>query len=853
MARDPSSNPPRLSFAVLGPLDVRAGDAPLRLSGPRQERVLALLLASSGSSVGVTSIVDAVWPEAPPATARRQVQDLTAGLRRVFRAACGDDLIATSRAGYRLDPGRHDLDLARFDELLAAGRRREALALWRGEPFAGLGPGFAHVAAALEERRLAAWEECLTREARDREADVVPELRAFALAHPLREPVTAALITALHLRGRRAEALDAFEELRMRLTGEFGVDPGPLVREAHLAVLRDEGEVPAQLPAVPRGFVGREAELSTLDALLAAGDLGVVAICGTGGIGKSALALRWAHGVAGRFPGGVLHADLRGFGPEPPTPPGEVLAGFLTALGTPTVPDGLDARAALFRTMTAGRRVLVVLDNARDAAQVRPLLPGSPGSSVVVTGREAPRDLLVAGAHVLPLEPLTAAESTRLLAGRLGERAADTAAVDAVTARCGGLPLALALVAARAALRPRVPLTDLLGDIGETLAEDLGAVFSWSLEAVDEAAARLFALLGRHPGAEFTAAQAAALAGLPDVRPRLRRLADAGLLTERGPGRYAMHDLLRDHARTLPADPAAEERLADHYLRSACAANTALSPVWFPPGLPPPVPGVTAESFTGPAEGRAWHLRERAVLVALAGREGPRRAALAVAATCAAQWYGSALEQLEILRAALGGGEDGRLLLEIARREAFLGRHEDAHTTLDRVTGHDPRIRGERARLHTWMNERSGAIPEALRTAHEELRVHRRAGDPAGAVRALSAIAWLNARLGRHATGVAFATAALRESRRHGLRTSTALTEAVLGYLHTRLGDPASAVGHLRRALPEMRELRQDVALIETLGHLAEALTASGEHAAAEDARREAAALSARIGPLPSY
>ncbi|GLZ80127.1 XRE family transcriptional regulator [Actinorhabdospora filicis] len=844
MSRDPSSNRPRLSFAVLGPLDVRAGDAPLRLSGPRQERVLALLLAHAGSTVGVSSIVDAVWPDDPPATARRQVQDLAAGLRRVFREAAGEDLIATSRAGYRLDPGRHGLDLARFEELLAGGRRREALGLWRGEPFAGLGPGFAHLAGALEERRLAAWEECLTREAGDRDADVVPELRAFALAHPLREPVTAALITALHHRGRRAEALDAFEELRARLAGEFGVDPGPLVREAHLAVLREEGEVPAQLPAAPRGFVGRAAELSALDGLLDAGEPRVAAISGTGGIGKSALALHWAHRAAHHFPDGVLHADLRGFGPDAPAEPADVLAGFLSALGVRSLPDGLDTRAALYRTRLAGRRVLVVLDNARDAAQVRPLLPGSPGALAVVTGREALRDLLVAGAHALPLEPLTPGESARLLTERLGERAAG--AVDAVAARCGGLPLALALVAARAALRPRVALTDLLGEIGETLTEDLAAVFSWSLREVDDASARLFALLGRHPGAEFGTAQAASLAGLPDVRPLLRRLAGAGLLTERGQGRYAMHDLLRDYALTLPGEPEAEERLADHYLRSACAANVALSPVWLAPEAPA-LPGVTAESFTGPA-GRAWHLRERAVLVALARRDGPRRAALAIAATFTVQWQGAWAEQLEILRAArTGGGGDGRLLVEIARREAFLGRFEDAHATLDTVAGEAPDVRAERARLHVWLNERGGAITESLRTAHEELRLHRESGHAAAVVRSLSSIAWLNARLGGYAMGMAFATAARRESARLGLSSALAVAEATIGYLHLRLRQPREAVRYLGRALPRFRELRQDVVLAESLGHLADAHELSGDHAAAGAARREASAIRARL------
>ena len=406
--------------------------------------------------------------------------------------------------------------------------------------------------------------------------------------------------------------------------------------------------VPAQLPHRIPDFTGRDAELDRLDALAGQGSgeaenaVVITVITGTAGVGKSALALYWAHQVRDLFPDGQLYVNLRGFGPAGSAmEPAEAIHGFLDAFAVPSdrIPLDLDARAALYRSILADLRVLVVLDNARDVDQVRPLLPGSPGSVVVVTSRNQLMSLVAAdGAHPVALDLLPAAEARRLLIRRLGPDrvAAEPASVEEIIKACAGLPLALAVAAAHAAASSRLPLSALADALrkvhgrldaldGGDQYTDVRAVFSWSYQALSEPAARLFRLLGLHEGPDIATSAAASLAGVPLAQAR-RQLADlvrAHLVTEWAPGRFALHDLLRAYASELAAtyDTAADRRLAvqrvlDYYLHTAYSADLLLRPRRDDPiTLAPPQPLVTPETLADYRSALAWLATERQVLL----------------------------------------------------------------------------------------------------------------------------------------------------------------------------------------------------------------------------------------------
>jgi DNA-binding CsgD family transcriptional regulator/tetratricopeptide (TPR) repeat protein len=407
---------------------------------------------------------------------------------------------------------------------------------------------------------------------------------------------------------------------------------------------------PAQLPSAIRGFTGRRPEIADLDARLADASSAssadswptvvISAVSGTAGIGKTALAVQWAHRVADQFPDGQLFANLRGFDPDrPPAEPGAVLRGFLEALGASAarIPDDLDAQAALFRSMLADRRVLVVLDNARDSNQVRPLLPGAPGCLAVVTSRNRLASLAaLEGACLLPLDLLTHAEARELFAGRLGRDRVQAGgpAVDEIIAACAGLPLALAIVAGRAASQPRLPLAAVAAELrgatsaldairGEDTVTDLRAVFSWSVDALSLEAARMFRLLGLHPGPDLTAPAAASLAAQSpgQCAAVLAELVGAHLVGEPVPGRYALHDLLRAYAAELAGleteteRSEARRRMFDHYLHTAHAGALQTGPLMESITMPEPGPEVVPEQLPDENQAMTWFRAEHAVLM----------------------------------------------------------------------------------------------------------------------------------------------------------------------------------------------------------------------------------------------
>jgi DNA-binding SARP family transcriptional activator len=665
-----------VDFRVLGPVEAYSNDHVISLGRPQERLVLAILLVDAGQLVPVDTLIDRVWETAPDG-ARRTLQVHVARLRRLLtRGTVGASIPLVRRSGGYLlgiDPGC--VDLHRFRRLVATARDangsgigqvaelRKAIGLWRGEPLSGLpGPWAARHRAAWQQEYLdavTAWAQAEL--AAGDPATVIGPLTELTDQHPFAETLAVELIRALHRVGRTADALEVYAHTRKTLADELGIDPGHDLQQQHQIILRgtrlrparvrhtpQAGPVPEQLPADVRGFTGRVDYLAPLGTLLSTEDnpsaARIAAISGTAGVGKTALAVHWAHQVKNRFPDGQLYVDLRGFGPmEFAMAPSEAVRGFLDALGVPRsrVPDNLDAQVGLYRTLTANRRMLVVLDNARDVEQVRPLLPGSPSALVLVTSRNQLTSLVaVEGAHLLTLDLPPMAEARELLAQRLGPDriAADPDAVDEIVHACARLPLALAIAAARAQLTgfPLATLAGQLREAGHPLdaldagdrASQVRVVFSWSYKALTSPAARLFRLLSLHPGPDISATAAASLAGRPpaETRQMLAELAGGNVIVEHVPGRYAFHDLLRAYATELTSTidsseqrQAAETRLLDYYLHTAHNAARLLFPDGDPdiPPLAPPAKNTFPDRLIGRQAAISWLTAERRVLLSV--------------------------------------------------------------------------------------------------------------------------------------------------------------------------------------------------------------------------------------------
>jgi len=631
---------------------------------------------------------------------------------------------------------------------------------------------------------------------------------------------------------------------------------------------RRGGPVPRQLPAAVGHLAGRTTELATLDRLAdrcrdRAAPAVVVTIDGTAGIGKTTVAVSWAHGAATRFTGGQLYADLDGFNPHgQAVDAGEVLHRFLDALGVAPsrMPDDLAARAALYRSLVAGRRVLVVLDNARDAAQVRPLLPGGPGCMALVTSRRRLTGLVTAeGALPIMLDLLTPAEARQLLVRRIGPDrvAAEPDAVDDIIARCARLPLALAIVAAGAATHPESRLAAFAAQLdsvpgaldGLAAADhdtDLRTVFSWSYRALGPPAARLFRLLGLYPGQEVTPAAAASLAGIPvaDVQPLLTELVQAQLATEHRAGRYTSHDLLRGYAVELTEshDTTAERqaallRLLDHLLHTAIAAATLLEPDRQLIDVEPARAGARVGSFATPEEALAWCTTEQPTLLAAVRRSGDAGSdrhtwQLAWACDPMLQRRGRRQEWATMHQLALVAAE--RLDDPLARAHAHRGigracagmdRLDDSRVhyraALDLFTRAGDRVH----QAYTYLNlsvvdERQGRQGMALRHTRRAYALFRRAGHHSGQARALNGLGWQYALLGEYDQALASCRRALVLLKQAGDRGGQAHTWDSLGFAHHHLGQYRQAAACYQRALRLIRGLGDRGNEAEILIHL---------------------------------
>jgi len=681
-------------FGLLGPVLVLRDGTPVPVARGGQQAVLAALLLKAGRLVTTGELAEVLWGTEPPSTAGAALHNQVRRLRAALSPS-GRQRICTGPGGYLIRVQPDELDLSRAEGLLAgarsaagegdweqvSARAAAGLLLWRGQPMAGVQSDvLAREVSRLAEIQLSLSELRLDAEIRlGRAAGVVSELRQLCAAHPLREHLHALLMLALHGCGRRAEALAAYQAARRVLIEELGSEPAAGLQELHEQVLAGTGPappaalaradggpgaarqqasagqpapdgtvgaLPRQLPAPVRHFVGRQPELAALSALLDCDTTPaapvISAIGGTAGVGKTALAVHWAHRVANRFPDGQLYVNLRGYDPDQRIPAADALAGFLRALGGPgeQIPLEPDERAARYRSLLAGRRMLIVLDNARTVEQVRPLLPGDSACAVVVTSRDALAGLIARdGAARLELDLLPLEDALEVLGELIGDRAAaDPDATRRLAACCARLPLALRVAAELANARAAVPLAtlaselaveqdrlDLLNADGDART-DVRAVFSWSYRHLDAAAARAFRLAGLHPGPDFEVYAAAALTGTTRAQAGrlLGQLARAHLIQPAAPGRHGMYNLLRGYARELSAAQDSEEErraaltyLFDHYLHGADMAINTLYPAerHRRPAISPPaspVPPVTSGTSA-----RAWLDAELANLIAV--------------------------------------------------------------------------------------------------------------------------------------------------------------------------------------------------------------------------------------------
>ncbi|WP_433534474.1 tetratricopeptide repeat protein [Micromonospora sp. CA-249363] len=903
-----------VGYRLLGPVQVLAGARPVDPGPPRQRSVLAALLVDAGRVVEQAALVDRVWGEQAPADARGSLRAHVTRIRQVLREAAGDadppPLVHRS-GGYVLEIDEDRVDLHRFRRLLLrAGdtdddrerlaNLRAAIGLRQGVPLAGVGGDWA---ARMRESwtrehldAVVAWADAEL--GAHNPAVTVGLLAELAAEHPLVESLTAALMRAQHALGRTADALREYAALRTRLAEALGVDPEPNLQMLHRALLQGasplpraappagtSAPVPAELPTEVRGFVGRTDALAGLDKLVAestgVATGGVLAvISGTAGVGKTTLAVHWAHQVAHRFPDGQLYADLRGFDPGGvPVRPAAVLRGLLESLGLPPerIPADPDVQAARYRSLLAGKRIIVVLDNARDADQVRLLLPGTPTSAAVVTSRDRLAPLVtVHGAHPLAVDVLDPDEARLLLTRRLGvdRVAAEPAAVQQIIAACARLPLALAIVCARAQ-QTAFPLTAIAAELddvhGRLDALDAGdpttrvrAVFSWSEAALSADARRLFHLMSLHPGPDVGAHAVASLAGQPlaPTRRLLPELVRANLVAEPAPGRYALHDLLRAYAAEEVAPDerrAAQSRLVEHYVHAAHAANRLILPhrdaIALPLGPPPTTDN--PENLADRWQAMAWFHTERPALLAalrLAAASGLDRAAWQLAWALdtylerRGHWYDrdaawrTALECADRLGipAARAGAHRG-----LAHTDLRFQRLDDAQEHLHRafdlsVSSDDTAGQAFIHRLFAYLDGHREDWPSALEHAQRAVLLYRAAGHERGEAFGLNAVGWCHTLLGDHATAVGYCERALSLLHRVGDRGDTAATWDNLGHAWHHLGQHDRAVDCYREALGLFRELGHRVHEPDILTHLGDAHLSAGDADAARTAWQQA-------------
>ncbi|GGM69871.1 SARP family transcriptional regulator [Lentzea pudingi] len=836
--------------------------------GPtRLGALLGVLLVDAGQTVSAEELVARVLGDTPPPRARARVQTWLTRLRQTLPG-----LVERDRGGYVLRVDPLEIDLHLFRHLVRAGRTADALELVQGEPLSTVDTPWARQLRAdfAEELLAARLDDVDERLASGEHAKLVPELRALAAARPLDERIAGQLIEALHGSGRAAEALRHFEVVRSELAGELGAEPSRHLTTLHRRLRA--ASAPRQLPAAPKPFTGRALELAELDQA----PNGVVVITGTGGVGKTSLAVHWAHQVMDRFPDGQLYVNLHGFGPSgAAVSPGDALLRFLAALDVPRaqVPHDLAGQSALLRDALADKRVLMVLDNATDADQVEPLLPRTPHAHVVITSRTS---LKPAHAKRLPLGLLPPDDARALLAARIGhDRArAEPDAVDTVVRRCARLPLALAVAGARAATQPEFPLAALADELADLdafaddddVTADLRSVFSHSCKALSPAALRLFRLLGLMPGSDISLAGAASLAALDvtETQALLTELATANLIDEPQPGRFTCHDLLRDYAAELALDSERDEalhRLLDHLALTSVEAGVAYTPSRHRPATPRPAPGVVVLEFGTHEEALAWLMTEHPALMAAMPHGTAAQTWLmgwSLADALARQaHYQDLLTSQQLAVAAVEQLDDtdglGRSLINLGRGLSRVHRPDEATAALHRAFEvYEGNPAGQAGvLLNIAMLCPDDRIEEAMEHTRRGLALFEECGDSYGQANALTGLAWGHGKLGRYAETVEHAERAMLMWREmdHLIGQAEAWDNLGTGYLG--LGDHAKAAEAFTRS-SEMFRLGGDLPLeANACEQLGDTHAAAGAAGPAREAWRKAVELRTRAG-LPA-
>lgn len=895
-----------VEFCVLGGVQAHLDGHPIDLGHARQWCVLSALLVDANHPVSVDHLIERAWGSHTPQRVRSALYTYVSRLRQALTAVPDVDITRAPAGGYVLRIEPLVVDLHRFQYLTRRARTandtdalellEQALDLWQGEAFASLDtPWLTTVRGAFERQRMAAELDrndlALRCGLHDR---LLPDLSAAAAAHPLDERLAGQLMLAFYHCGRQADALAQYEQTRRLLAEELGADPSPALRRVHQKILTNDRTVdatvaitsgtgsataargrdvarsgtaapadrrpgrriPAQLPADVRAFTGRDQELSQLDDVLeavrasgaahggAAPAVLISTVSGTAGVGKTSLAVHWAHRARDAFPDGQLFVNLRGYDSQAPLSPSRALAGFLDALGIAgaDIPSDVDDRAALYRTALAGRRMLVMLDNAGSVEQIRPLLPGTPTCLVLVTSRDSLAGLVALhGAQRLDLDLLPPDKAVELLRQLIGARAdAEPAAAGVLARQCARLPLALRVAAELAASRPATTLATLVAELtdlrqrldlldgGGDPRAAVRVVFSWSYRHLSADTAQAFRSLGLHPGVDVDSAAVAALTGSSVQRAQrlLVALDRAHLMESVGNGRHSMHDLLGAYAaeRAAADDSAADRRTAltrlfDHYLATAMAAMDILQPSRenYVAHLSRPA-GRTPLPLRGPVEARSWLDQERANLVAACtytARHGWEQHTVAIAATL---W--------DYLRPA-GHYTDAVTIYTDARNAARHSGDAEGEAFALTVIGYVHRQRAEWSqsidcfrqalslshRLHDTNGEAiaiigigialmlKGEFAPAASHLKQALTIFTGTSDYAGQVETLSYLGSLYARQGRLQQSHEHLLAALTICRRTGDQVAEAFVLHALGMLFNRQGALEQATGHLQQSL----------------------------------------------------
>lgn len=939
-----------MNIDLLGPLELTRDGVPCALGGPRQQIVLAVLTLHANQVTPQEQLVDAIWGEAPPETARTQVQSAISALRKVFARAGSPDAIETLSAGYRLRLADAELDARRFSLLLADARRhaaggdddqaadllREALALWRGPALLGLGSDpVRRGATLLDEQRLTAFEELARADlASGRHAEIVGELRELTAREPLREGLHASLMLALYRSGRQAEALDVYRRMRATFMDELGIEPGHVMQDLHTAVLHRDGALdlgnprpsgrtasgnataaagnsptaparPEQLPSDLPDFTGRGDYLSDItEFLAAAGGTGdgasfgtgdavrIAGICGKDGVGKTSLAVHAAHALRERFPDGRLHASLGGR--SDPEHTAAVLGRFLRALGVPahSVPEDLDERQSLYRSLLAGRRMLIVLDEVNDESAVRRLLPGDARSAVIVTGRYPLTGL--PGIRQIRLDVLDEAHSVELLcriAGAERIRGQLPAALE-LAEFCGGLPLALRVVGARLACRPHWPLDRLVRrfrDEAGRLDEfshcgmDLRSHIELAYRALDPVPARLLRLLTLVDAPDFPAWTAAALLGRAapaEVEDVIEELVHSQLLDmtsyDGGRVRYRFHDLIRVFAREqLTATDGAEE---------SRAASERVLATWMSlaeeahrrehggdflvvHGAAPrrPLPAETVDGLLA-APVSWWEEEHDSLLAAVrrAASSGLDELAWDLSLTCAAHfetrghtedWRESA--ELALAACERAGNRRGTAAARYALGALHLFRHHPAEAArylapAAEAFGELGDGHGRALALRLSARAVQGDHPRAVAAHTTAADLLRAAGDPVGEALALGALAACEVEADRPEPARELLTRALALSRDSGCLSAESHTVRGLGGLYLHTGETGLADQAFHWALRIDRATRNRAGEAHTLLGIGLVHYGAGRTEAAEAALLQALTLARRTGDRPA-